>query len=166
MKKEERLKALEQKLKESPQPLPGDKLAKSLHVSRQVIVQDIALLRALNMPIISTNRGYILPNQEYSMVVKVNHSMEQMQQELETIVDCGATVHDVFVEHATYGKLEAKLSLSSRRDVKEFLNQIQQGKSQPLNNLTQGIHYHTITARSQDILDEVKKSLDKMGILC
>ena len=126
----------------------------------------LKIWKAISNTKLPCQRGYILPNQEYSMVVKVNHTMEQMQQELETIVDCGATVHDVFVEHATYGKLEAKLSLSSRRDVKEFLNQIQQGKSQPLNNLTQGIHYHTITARSQDILDEVKKSLDKMGILC
>lgn len=166
MNKEERLKALESKLKESSSPLSGDFLAKSLHVSRQVIVQDIALLRALNVPILSTNRGYILPNQAYSMIIKVCHTTEQMLEELNTIVDCGATVDDVFVEHATYGKLEAKLSLSSRREVKDFFEQIQQGKSEPLNNLTNGIHYHTITASSQEILDDVKNNLDKIGILC
>lgn len=41
-------------LKDSKSPVSGTKLAKVLKVSRQVIVQDMALLRAQRMQILST----------------------------------------------------------------------------------------------------------------
>lgn len=42
-------------LKQADIPVSGTDLAKRLGVSRQVIVQDIALLRAVNKNILSTN---------------------------------------------------------------------------------------------------------------
>ena len=44
------------------EPVSGSDLAKKFSVSRQVIVQDIALLRATNKNILSTNKGYFLYN--------------------------------------------------------------------------------------------------------
>ena len=46
-------------IKYNMEPVSGSALAKKLNVSRQVIVQDIALLRAENNDIISTHKGYI-----------------------------------------------------------------------------------------------------------
>ena len=52
-------------LQSSDTPISGVKLAKMLDVSRQVIVQDVALLRAKDICIHSTNRGYVIDkNQE------------------------------------------------------------------------------------------------------
>ena len=53
----ERLIAL---LQQADTPISGTELAKQLGVSRQVIVQDVALLRAENCEILSTNKGYLL----------------------------------------------------------------------------------------------------------
>ena len=47
-------------LEESDTPLSGTELAHRFKVSRQVIVQDIALLRAEDKKILSTYRGYVL----------------------------------------------------------------------------------------------------------
>ena len=41
-------------------PLSGSALGRACEVSRQVVVQDIALLRTQGWPIQSTNRGYVL----------------------------------------------------------------------------------------------------------
>ena len=77
-------------IKESDRPVSGSKLAKDYDVSRQVIVQDIALLRASGYDIISTNRGYVLEGQTCAeRVFKVRHTDEQLEMELCTIVDLG-----------------------------------------------------------------------------
>ena len=70
-------------LAESDSPLSGTDLAKCLAVSRQVIVQDIALLRAVNKNILSTNKGYLLFHEEEKMKgrkrsVKVRHTQQQI----------------------------------------------------------------------------------------
>lgn len=166
MTKNERLEALKNLLENTKEPMSGSALAKELHVSRQVIVQDIALLKASDVPVLSTNRGYILPDQGVKEIIKVSHSSKQMEEELNIIVDCGAWVENVFVEHPTYGHIEVELMIRSRRDVKAFLQKIREEKAQPLNKLTQGIHYHTIHAPSRDVLEEVKACLDKHHILC
>ena len=44
-------------ISKSQKPISGTELAQTLHVSRQVIVQDVALLRASKYPIFATNRG-------------------------------------------------------------------------------------------------------------
>ena len=153
-------------IKESDRPVSGSKLAKDYDVSRQVIVQDIALLRASGFDIISTNRGYVLEGQTCAeRVFKVRHTDEQLETELCTIVDLGGQVKNVMVNHKVYGHIEAELGITSRRKVKEFLADIESGKSTPLKNITSDYHYHTVTADSEETLDLIEEELRKLGFL-
>ncbi|NDO51632.1 transcription repressor NadR [Lachnospiraceae bacterium MD335] len=156
-------------LNQAPEPLSGAALAKQLKVSRQVIVQDIALLRAYDKNILSTNKGYILYQPEtkavYKRTVSVMHTDGQMQDELYAIVDCGAHVLDVVVEHEVYGQITADLFLRSRTDVDEFIEKIAKSKAQPLKTLTNGAHFHTVEADSEDVLARVERQLDARGYL-
>ena len=151
-------------------PLSGTDLAKRLGVSRQVIVQDIALLRAVNKNILSTNKGYILyvPEQGNIRVKRsfaVTHSKSQIRDELYTIVDCGGKVLDVVVEHDIYGQIMVDLILCNRSDVDEFVERIEKSKSRPLKVLTEGEHWHTVEADSQQVLDKIAESLKEGGYL-
>lgn len=153
-------------IKESDRPVSGSKLAKDYDVSRQVIVQDIALLRASGYDIISTNRGYVLEGQTCAeRVFKVRHTDEQLETELCTIVDFGGQVKNVMVNHKVYGHIEAELGITSRRKVKEFLEDIESGKSTPLKNITSDYHYHTVTADSEETLGLIEDELRKLGFL-
>ena len=153
-------------IKESDRPVSGSKLAKDYDVSRQVIVQDIALLRASGYDIISTNRGYVLEGQTCAeRVFKVRHTDEQLETELCTIVDLGGQVKNVMVNHKVYGHIEAELGITSRRKVKEFLEDIESGKSTPLKNITSDYHYHTVTADSEETLGLIEDELRKLGFL-
>lgn len=153
-------------IKESDRPVSGSKLAKDYDVSRQVIVQDIALLRASGYDIISTNRGYVLEGQTCAeRVFKVRHTDEQLETELCTIVDLGGQVKNVMVNHKVYGHIEAELGITSRRKVKEFLADIESGKSTPLKNITSDYHYHTVTADSEETLRMIEEELRKLGFL-
>lgn len=148
------------------EPLSGSALAKKLNVSRQVIVQDIALLKAAGYEILSTNRGYILNDTaSCTRVFKVYHTNEQTEDELTTIVDIGGTVLDVFVWHRVYGKIEAKLNISSRRNVHQCIDGLVSGKSTPLMNITSGYHYHTVKADSKETLDLIEKALEEKHYL-
>ena len=153
-------------IKESDRPVSGSKLAKDYDVSRQVIVQDIALLRASGYDIISTNRGYVLEGQTCAeRVFKVRHTDEQLETELCTIVDLGGQVKNVMVNHKVYGHIEAELGITSRRKVKEFLEDIESGKSTPLKNITSDYHYHSVTADSEETLGLIEGELRKLGFL-
>lgn len=153
-------------IKENDRPVSGSKLAKDYDVSRQVIVQDIALLRASGYDIISTNRGYVLEGQTCAeRVFKVRHTDEQLETELCTIVDLGGQVKNVMVNHKVYGHIEAELGITSRRKVKEFLEDIESGKSTPLKNITSDYHYHTVTADSEETLGMIEEELRKLGFL-
>ena len=82
MKAAERRDAIIKKLKNSAEPLSGAALAQELGVSRQVIVQDISILRAQGNEVLSTNRGYVLQHsEEASRVFKVIHTEEEIQKE-------------------------------------------------------------------------------------
>lgn len=153
-------------IKSSPQPLSGAELAKQFQVSRQVIVQDIALLRVARHDIVSTNRGYILNGpQTWQRVFKVLHGEEDIVDELNTIVDQGGKVVDVFVNHKIYGKLRAEMQIRSRRDVEEFMKDIHSGKSAPLMNTTSGYHYHTVEAEVENVLNLVENALKEKNYL-
>lgn len=153
-------------IKENDRPVSGSKLAKDYDVSRQVIVQDIALLRASGYDIISTNRGYVLEGQTCAeRVFKVRHTDEQLEMELCAIVDLGGQVKNVMVNHKVYGHIEAELGITSRRKVKEFLADIESGKSTPLKNITSDYHYHTVTADSEETLGMIEEELRKLGFL-
>ena len=146
----------------SSKPVSGTKLAEIFDVSRQVVVQDVALLRAEGKDIISTNRGYICKGvASVSRTFYVFHEDDRMMEELNLVVDHGGKVVDVYVNHEIYGELRAELAIDSRKKVKDFLNGIESGKSSPLNKITSGYHYHTVTAESEEILDLIEDELKK-----
>ena len=156
-------------LRASARPLSGSALARSVGVSRQVVVQDIALLRADGHDIAATNRGYVLRegagDARPVRLFKVLHTAEELEDELTCVVDLGAEVLDVTVSHRVYGKITAPLNVRSRRDVERYLKGIRTGKSSPLMTVTSGYHYHRIAADSPEVLDEVEDALRARGYL-
>ncbi len=167
--RDRRQQILEQ-LKKASKPISATALAQTFHVSRQLIVGDIALLRASGTEIEATARGYQLPGrqtapQTFRRMIACRHESDQTQEELYAIVDQGCTVLDVIVEHPIYGQLIGTLQLSSRYDVDQFLIRSQQAEARPLSFLTEGIHLHTITCPSPEAADRVCKALKELGIL-
>ncbi|MBR5328923.1 MAG: transcription repressor NadR [Firmicutes bacterium] len=153
-------------LKKSPNAFSGTALGEELGVSRQIIVQDIALLRREGYNIISTVRGYTLDAPDsFSRMLKVFHSDDQIEEELTTIIDLGGVVLDVMVNHKVYGKITAEMNIKNRRDIQKFIDRIKAGKSSPLLNITSGYHYHNITAESDEILDEIEEALRQKNFL-
>lgn len=153
-------------LRTSDEPVSGVALAKRLDVSRQVIVQDIALIRAKDIDIYSTNRGYVLNDKsEITKVFKLFHEDDEVVKELEAIVDLGGSVKDVFVYHKAYGVIKAEMNINSRRDIKKYIEEIKSGKSSLLKNVTSGYHYHTISADDTQTMDLIYEELEKLGFL-
>lgn len=154
------------KIQTSKTPVSGAELAEICSVSRQVIVQDIALIRAAGYDIISTNRGYVMNAPKgITRVFWVSHTDEQIGDELCTIVDLGGKILDVGVKHKLYGCMQAPLNISSRRQIQEFLQDMKDGKSSPLKNITANDHYHTVEAESTQVLDMIAQELVQKGLL-
>lgn len=163
---EDRRNEIVERIRNSETPVSGRALAAAFDVSRQVIVQDIALIRAAGHNILSTNRGYIINEPKaVRRVFKVRHTDDQLEEELNAIVDLGGRVRDVMVNHRVYGRLTADLDISSRRKAAEFLADIRNGKSSPLKNITSDYHYHTIEADSEQTLDMITSMLKEKGFL-
>ena len=152
-------------LYENHRPISGENLAKNFGVTRQVIVQDIAIFRASGKNIISTNRGYYLNEERTQKVFKVKHSDRDIRKELNSIVDLGGTIKNVIVHHKVYGEIKKDLNCSSRRDVKIFLDKMNKEKSKPLDVLTGGIHYHTVVAENSEVIEEIEEVLKELGFL-
>ncbi|MDE7310402.1 MAG: transcription repressor NadR [Eubacterium sp.] len=154
-------------LTDSRTPISGAVLAQKLQVSRQVIVQDIALLRANGADILSASRGYLMlhPKQEARRVFKVVHTDAQTEEELTMIVDLGGIVRDVFIYHRVYGIVCGEMKIRSRRDIQDFMEKIRTGKSSLLKNVTSGYHYHTIAAEDTQTLDAIWQKLAEKGML-
>jgi len=163
---EERRGKIIQALKNSDKAVSATTLAKEFDVSRQVIVQDVALLRANGKNIFSTNRGYLIQeDEETTRVFKVQHEDDEVEKELTTIVDLGGTVEDVFVYHKIYGVVKAPMNIKTRKDIYEYVKTLSSGKSSPLLKITDNYHYHTVQADSEDILDNIQKDLEECGFL-
>ncbi len=159
---------IKQILTESCQPVTGTELAFKTKVSRQVIVQDMAVLRASGCEIQAGPKGYrvIQTNEDVSrMIVAVRHRPEETEEELTLMVDAGVEVLDVIVEHEVYGELKAALDIAGREDVGRFINRINDTGSSLLSLLTQGIHLHTITSRSKDRMQRAVDALRARGFL-
>ena len=163
---EERRQFIINKIKGSAKPISGTKLAELCDVSRQVIVQDVALIRASGYDIMSTNRGYIIHEQQsFRRTFKVQHTEDQVEDEMISVVDLGGKMINVSVNHRVYGRMEAELNVGSRRKVAEFMDDIRNGKSSPLMKITSNYHYHLIEAESEEILDEIEAMLERKGML-
>ena len=129
-------------------------------------MQDVALLRANGKNIFSTNRGYLIQeDEETTRVFKVQHEDDEVEKELTTIVDLGGTVEDVFVYHKIYGVVKAPMNIKTRKDIYEYVKTLSSGKSSPLLKITDNYHYHTVQADSEDILDNIQKDLEECGFL-
>ena len=164
MKAEERRNAIVADLMGSKTPLSGAMLAKKHQVSRQVIVGDIAVLKASGYEILSTHQGYIVQKTPlFERVFKVRHTKNETEDELTSIVSLGGTVVNVFVWHRVYGKIEAALNIFSLLHVKQFIEGVRSGKSTELMSITDGYHYHVVRAESEEILDQIGKMLDDKG---
>lgn len=163
---EKRRENIIKQLNESELPLSGLQLAKIFNVSRQVIVQDIALLRAEKYDILSTNLGYMLRKAcKPQRVFFVAHDDQSILDELYTIVDLGGIIIDVQIQHKVYGDFSAQLNIKSRKDADKLVENISLGTSIPLKNLTKDVHGHLVQADSTEDLDLIGSELRKKGYL-
>lgn len=163
---QERRDAMIEMIRNSEKPVSGTALAKEFAVSRQVIVQDIALIRAAGYEVLSTHRGYLLGHKgAVTRIFKVSHTDEEIADELNLIVDLGGKVQDVQVNHKVYGRMKADLGIHSRKQVQDFVEEIRSGKSSPLKNITSNYHYHTVEADSEEVLDLIGEELNERGYL-
>ena len=166
MKAAERRKAIVARLMREKEAVPGNVLSEEFHVSRQIIVQDIAILKGTGYEILSTHNGYVLQSSPLKeRVFKVWHTTEGTEDELSCIVSLGGLVVDVFVWHKVYGKITAPLNISSAFQIKQFIEGVRSGKSTELMHITSGYHYHTVQADSTDILDRIEAALGNKGYL-
>ena len=157
-------------LKSQHTPICGTTLAKQFHVSRQVIVQDIALMRAENHRILSTNKGYVYRSEEPDgsqpkRVFWVTHSTEQVLDEFMIVLDLGGRILDVAVEHELYGQICVDLMIETVQDAHDFVSRLSKCKDNPLKVLTDDCHYHTVAAPSEKLLDLIEKELRSNGFL-
>ena len=122
-------------------PIAARTLAAKYGVSRQVIVQDLAVLR------------------------KVRHTPAQTGLELNLIVDCGGRVCSTSISHRVYGRITVELDIRSRQDVLEFLQAFEDSASTVLSTATDGYHYHLVEAATPERLDLIEKELQEHGFL-
>ncbi len=155
-------------LNEQSEPISGGELSRLLGVSRQIIVQDIALLRASDYNIFSTTKGYLIyraDKPQVKRIFQVKHTTEQIEDELCTYVDNGGKILDVLVSHEIYGEIVTPLIIRNRLDVYDFVKKVKEKKIVPLKELTDGVHRHTVEADSEETLDRIENALREKGYL-
>lgn len=167
MRAEERRQAILEQLRQSSRPVSAGYFAERFSVSRQVVVGDVALLRAAGADISATPRGYVIlrASQGLSRQVACRHDAAGMEAELNAMVDQGCAVLDVIVDHPVYGQLTGPLQLSSRYDVSQFISRCAQSDARPLSDLTGGIHLHTLSCPGEDAFRRVREALRNLGVL-
>ena len=189
-KSEARRASLLDALRSANAPVSGGQLANTLSVSRQIIVQDIALLREAGANIVATTKGYVLADtaqtstqsttqtttqnaakqpamrlDEPARTFKLHHEVEQTREELQTIIALGGRVHNVSISHRAYGRITAPLEIADQADIERFINDIECGKSSPLSTATSGYHYHLVSAPSNEALEAIGRALADKGFL-
>jgi transcriptional regulator of NAD metabolism len=165
---EDRRRRIVDLISQARDPITGTELAHLLGVSRQVIVQDMALLRAAGADIVATPRGYLGARSRggrltFREVLAVQHGRDQIEIELNTLVDLGIRVLDVIVDHPVYGELRGNLMLESRADVRQFMHRLE--GAEPLSALTRGVHLHTVETSRAGAIEEAREALSDLGIL-
>ena len=168
MENQERREKILEMLREATKPITGTEMAQTCQVSRQIIVGDIALLRASGTPVISTPRGYQLQKIKPMGVQEsflCKHGAEQVEAELNAIVDNGGIVHNVAVEHEIYGFMEGELNLKSRRDVQLYLKKMKTAQAPLLSSISGGVHTHLVETSTPEEMDAVRNALERLGVL-
>jgi transcriptional regulator of NAD metabolism len=164
----QRRESILEKLSAAKAPVSASALAGQLGVSRQIVVGDVALLRAGGAQIDATPRGYQLHPAEkgFTGILACVHSTEdEMRTELYTVVDQGGVVVDVTVENSLYGELCGNLNIASRYDVDNFIRQAKDTPECLLSRMTGGVHLHTLHCPDAGTFQRIKKALDEKGIL-
>lgn len=166
----QRREKLIQMLEQSQHPITATSIAKEFDVSRQIIVGDIALMRASGAPILATHFGYIYQKpivKPYfqKTIASCHQGGDQMKDELYIIVDNGCAVLDVTVEHPVYGQISGQLQIYSRADADQFLQKVRETAAEPLSLLTGGLHLHTIECRDETSYQKLLSELSERGIL-
>ncbi|KGM96995.1 transcriptional regulator [Clostridium botulinum] len=155
-------------LNNSLEPKKGQEFASRLGVTRQIIVKDIAILRASGLNIIATPEGYIIPKNDKHLlekIVAVCHGRDSIEEELQCIVKYGGIIKDVVVEHPLYGEIKSMIMVKTLYDVEKFIEKINNEKAEPLLSLTSGVHLHTIQCENEGIMKEIIKKLKNKGYL-
>lgn len=166
MKADQRRKEIASYMMSAQNAVSGGNLSKQFGVSRQIIVQDISALKEAGYDILSTHSGYVMQTTPHcERVFKLFHTKDQTEDELNTIIDFGGIVADVFVWHKVYGKMTAPLNISSRLHIAQFLEGVRTGKSSELMNITGGYHYHTVKADSEEVLNRIESALQEKGFI-
>ncbi len=150
-------------LKTESHPISATQLAKQTQVSRQLIVGDIALLRAQGYNIQASHKGYVLDPQvhKYTKVIVLNHTPSETELELQTLVENHCAILDVSIQHPTYGEISGSLNIETLEDVKHFT----QADHPLLSLLTDGIHSHTIAYDDEKDLESALQALQKLNFL-
>lgn len=165
----QRRKQIAKQLRLAEKPVSASKFAQEFGVSRQIIVGDIALLRAAGVNIIATARGYKMQATNGGGgrrgKIAVQHDATQIREELETIINLGGEIEDVIVEHEIYGELVGGLHIKTQEDVDEFIKKYRNSPDRLLSDLTNGIHLHTIIYQQPEDLEQIKNALLEKGIL-
>ena len=177
-KSEARRASLLDALRSADAPVSGGQLANTLSVSRQIIVQDIALLREAGANIVATTKGYVLADTAQTSAQNATQTMtqnaaeqpamrldDQTRDELQTIIALGGRVHNVSISHRAYGRITAPLEIAGQADIERFINDIESGKSSPLSTATSGYHYHLVSAPSDEALESIGRALADKGFL-
>ena len=169
MNTEQRRTQLLERLKQAAVPLNGAALAREFSVSRQIIVGDIGIIRAMGIDIYATPRGYLIPpavsESKLLATICCRHDAAGLRRELDIIVDNGGKVRDVIVEHPLYGEIRGDLLISTRRDVTEFVRRMELCRAHPLLIVTGGVHLHTIEVPAPSALQDIRRELQQAGIL-
>lgn len=168
MKGEDRRSSILKLLTDTKQPIKGAKLSQMFQVSRQVIVQDVAILRAEGFDIVATPQGYLFignKNNYVSRVIAVKHLRKDIEDELKTIVYLKGRVIDVTIEHKIYGEITGKLMITSMDDAQQFIEQLNKKNAKPLSSLTDGIHLHRIEADDDETMTNIINALKERGYL-
>jgi transcriptional regulator of NAD metabolism len=160
---EERRHKIMSLLRMNGRAITGNEFAEMFSVTRQVIVKDIAILKAEGIDIISTHAGYKLKSNKNIKIIAVKHTEDQIRKELETIVENGGKVLDITVEHPIYGELTGNLGLENQIDIEIFMAKIKNSK--PLAIINDGLHLHRIEIDSEESFVNIKQKLDDLGIL-
>ncbi|CAI3436413.1 transcription repressor NadR [Enterococcus cecorum] len=157
-----------EELSKATKNVNATQLAEKFGVSRQIVVGDIALLRASGIDIVSNSRGYRLNKKSTGLLetkLAVKHRPDQVEEELRLIVENGGTVVDVIIEHELYGEIKGTVDIKNDDEVTAFLNKVEQAHATLLSSLTDGIHLHTIQYPDEETLVKIKQALSQAGIL-
>ncbi|MBU3134372.1 transcription repressor NadR [Clostridium gasigenes] len=165
MKSIDRRESIVKLLRKNNKAIKGIDLANRFGVTRQIIVKDIAILRAKGSNIIATPEGYIynIDINRVKSIIAVNHSIDNMIEELQVVVKYGGIIENVIVEHPLYGEIIGNMMIKNLNDLNKFEESFKNIDAKPLSELTNGIHLHTISADTEEDIEDIKKELEEKG---